>query len=111
MWAFYRGESDQCASKLASLHDASASLRHQLHRKLGAAAVGDTTMLEGGGGSGAGSAGGGAGDYPNASTTTTTATTTSLLDDPSLQYSSPVVVSTGGVLRPTPQVGIGKWGG
>ena len=115
MWAFYRAESDQCASKLASLHDASAALRHQLHRKLGAAAAGEQSARD----HAAGDTGGGPGD------SSANATTTSLLDDPSLQYSSPVVVSTGGVLRPTPQVGFlellggagglgggrGNWGG
>lgn len=114
MWAFYRNESDQCAAKLSALHDTSASLRHQLHRKLGgmggvpedfssAAAAGAAA-----GGSGVGYEGGGSksravGDGPGGTATTTA----SLLDDPDLQYSSSPVVSTGGVLRPTPQVGLG----
>eukprot|EP00903_Cladosiphon_okamuranus_P016627 g15335.t1 len=109
MWAFYRAQSDECASKLASLHDASADLRHQLHRKLGAAAGGDvgdpstSSILDHRASAGDGEAPGGSGgrgDYPPASPT---AMTTSLLDDPSLQYTSPVVVSTGSVLRPTHQ--------
>lgn len=108
MWAFYRNESDQCAAKLAALHDSSASLRHQLHRKLGGMGgfPEDFGSIAAAGGSGVGHQGGGnkssgtGGDGPGV----TTATTGSLLDDPDLQYSSPVV-STGGVLRPTPQVG------
>ncbi|CAN0227530.1 unnamed protein product [Ascophyllum nodosum] len=34
VWAFYRGQSEGCAAKLYGLQDASASSRHQLHRKL-----------------------------------------------------------------------------
>ncbi|CAM9905331.1 unnamed protein product, partial [Ectocarpus fasciculatus] len=109
MWAFYRNESDQCASKLSALHDTSASFRHQLHRKLGGmggvpedfsstAAAGGSGVGHQGGGIKSSSSGAGGGDGPGVSTTTTA----SLLDDPDLQYSSPVV-STGGVLRPTPQ--------
>lgn len=104
MWAFYRNESDQCASKLSSLHDTSASLRHQLHRKLGGAveepivnsAAAAAADHDGGGG------GGGTTDNPLASTTGAR----SLLDGADLPYSSSSpIVSTGGVLRPTPQVG------
>lgn len=102
MWAFYRGETDQCATKLASVHDASASLRHQLHRKLGGA-VEDQMMMDNPGGG----VGGGGGTPPASATGATTA---SLLEDSALQYSSPVVVSTGSVLRPTPQVRRGLWG-
>lgn len=94
MWAFYRAESNQCATKLASLHDASASLRHQLHRKLGTPVGEPSSTLDHAAGD----------ERPPASTAAATAS--SLLDDPSLQYSSPVLVSTGGVLRPTPQVGV-----
>lgn len=108
MWAFYRSESEQCASKLASLHDASASLRHQLHRKLGAAAgagaaAGEPAAGDQGYHRHQGGAPGGSGEPPGDCSPVTT-TSTSLLDDPSLQYSSPLVVSAGGVLRPTPQV-------
>ncbi|CAB1112597.1 unnamed protein product [Ectocarpus sp. CCAP 1310/34] len=106
MWAFYRNESDQCAAKLSALHDASASLRHQLHRKLGGmgGVREDFSSAAAAGGSGVGYEGGGSkssavGDDPGG----TAATTASLLDDPDLQYSSSPVVSTGGVLRPTPQ--------
>ncbi|CAN0244622.1 unnamed protein product [Ectocarpus sp. 12 AP-2014] len=53
---------------------------------------------QGGGGGNKSSSSGGGGDGPGVTTTTKT----TLLDDPDLQYSSPVV-STGGVLLPTPQ--------
>ncbi|CAN0449548.1 unnamed protein product, partial [Ectocarpus sp. 12 AP-2014] len=106
MWAFYRKESDQCASTLSALHDSSASLRHKLHRKLGGmgGVPEDFSSAATAGGSGVGYEGGGSkssavGDGPGGSA----ATTASLLDDPDLQYKSSPVVSTGGVLRPTPQ--------
>ncbi|CAM9934058.1 unnamed protein product [Ectocarpus sp. 13 AM-2016] len=63
------------------------------------AAGGTGVGHQGGGGGNKGSSSGGGGDGPGVFTTKKT----TLLDDPDLQYSSPVV-SNGGVLRPTPQV-------
>ncbi|CAN0485254.1 unnamed protein product [Ectocarpus sp. 8 AP-2014] len=101
------------APSFPTLHDTSASLRHQLHRKLGgmggapedlsSTAAGSTGVgHQGGGGGNKSSCSGGGGDGPGV----TTSTTTTLLDYPYLQYRRPVV-SAGGVLRPTPQVGLG----
>lgn len=106
MWAFYRNESDQWASKLSSLHDTSASLRHQLHRKLGGAVLEEPLGNNAAAAASAANhngAGGGPIGIPPASTSGAV----SLLDDAHLQYSSSSspTVSTGGVLRPTPQVG------
>lgn len=106
MWAFYRNESEGCASSLSSLHDTSASLRHQLHRKLGGAVeelVGNAAA--------AASDHHGGGDTTGSPPASSPGAVSLLLDDADLQYrgtststTSPVV-STGGVLRPTPQVG------
>ncbi|CAM9562939.1 unnamed protein product [Ectocarpus sp. 8 AP-2014] len=95
-----------------ALHNTSASLRHQLHRKLAEGVAPEDLSSTAGGGTGVGHQGGGGGNKSSSSggggdgPGVTTTTKTTLLDDQDLQYSSPVV-STGGVLRPTPRVGLG----
>ncbi|CAM9663393.1 unnamed protein product, partial [Ectocarpus sp. 12 AP-2014] len=95
-----------------ALHDTSASLRHKLHPKLGGMGGAPEDLAStAAGGSGVGLQGNGGGNKSSSgrgrdgSGVTTTTTTTTLLDGPDLKYSSPVG-STGGVLRPAPQLAI-----
>ncbi|CAN0294222.1 unnamed protein product, partial [Ectocarpus sp. 4 AP-2014] len=101
MWAFYRNESESAPRSFPALHGTSASLRHQLRRKLGGMGGAPEDLsytAAGGGGGNKSSSRSGGGGGPGA----TTSTTTTLMDDLDLQYSWPVV-STGRVLCTTPQ--------